>query len=316
MRHLPALAAATLALIAGPAIAQEILLFEGYEFGGRRFGANYSVSNLDGVDFNDRASSVVIRSGSWQLCTDANYRGRCVTHGTGEYRLASMGLSNQVSSLRPVGEGGPGGGGWGGGGSGGSVTLFEDFGFGGRAFGVDGPTENLGRTGFNDRARSMIVRGGAWEVCADDGYRNCRTFRPGEVANLGALAGQVSSLRPVGGGGGWGGGRPPPDWNDRGQVTFYEQPGFGGRSFAMNDEEIDNFAHTGFNDRAASLRIERGTWLFCSDADFRGTCRTFGPGSYPSLPGGLDRQISSARRIGGDYPYRNEPNWPGEYSQQ
>lgn len=292
---------------AGAAVAQDIQFFEGYDFNGRRYGASVSVSNMSDVGFNDRASSVIIRSGSWQLCTDAYFRGRCVTLQPGEYRnLGSMGLANQVSSARQVG-----GGGWGGG-SRGAVTLYEDYSFGGRSFGVNGPVENLGRTDFNDRARSMVVQGGTWEVCREDGYRGCQTFGPGEVANLGFLAGQVSSLRPVNGGGG---GSPPPGWGSQGRAILYEYPGFGGRSVAITEEVVDNFARTGFNDRASSLRVEGGYWMFCSDSDFRGTCRTFGPGDYPSLGGDLDRQISSGRRIHHDYPYRNNPNWSG-YTQQ
>jgi hypothetical protein len=50
-----------------------------------------------------------------------------------------------------------------------------------------------------------------------------------------------------------------------------------------------------FNDRAASMRIERGYWTFCSDPRFGGDCRTFGPGDYARLPNELDRNISSAR---------------------
>ena len=43
-------------------------------------------------------------------------------------------------------------------------------------------------------------------------------------------------------------------------------------------------------------------------ADFRGDCRTFGPGDYPQL-GWLSNQISSGRRISNDYPYNAPPAW-------
>jgi hypothetical protein len=72
---------------------------------------------------------------------------------------------------------------------------------------------------------------------------------------------------------------------------------------------MSNLDGTGFNDRASSLRVEGGYWLFCSDAGFRGTCRTFGPGDYPTLPPGLNNQISSGRRIHEDYPYNQSPAW-------
>ena len=101
-------------LASGSATAQAIIFFEQADFNGRRFGANESVSNMSSGGFNDRASSVVVRSGNWQHCTDAYVRGRCVTLNPGEYRnLGQIGLSNQISSARQLGgawEGGSGGG--------------------------------------------------------------------------------------------------------------------------------------------------------------------------------------------------------------
>ena len=72
---------------------------------------------------------------------------------------------------------------------------------------------------------------------------------------------------------------------------------------------VRNLDRTSFNDRAASLRVERGYWIFCSDANFEGDCRTFGPGDYPNLPGELNRRISSGRMISERYPYSAPPAW-------
>jgi hypothetical protein len=91
--------------------------------------------------------------------------------------------------------------------------------------------------------------------------------------------------------------------------VLYEGPNLSGRSFVVTNEYMANLDGTGFNDRASSLRIERGYWLFCSDASFRGNYRTFGPGDYPTLPNGLNNQISSGRRIHEDYPYNQNPSW-------
>jgi hypothetical protein len=60
---------------------------------------------------------------------------------------------------------------------------------------------------------------------------------------------------------------------------------------------------------AASLRIEGGYWLFCTDAHFQGTCRTFGPGQYAQLPWDVSNKISSGRRIHEQYPYNAPPAW-------
>lgn len=323
------LAAATFALAAGSAFAQEIVLFERTDFNGQRYGTSVAVQNLQQSGFNDRAESIVIRGGTWQVCTDAYFRGRCVTLDPGEYRnLAQIGLTNQISSLRQTGGWGGGdssGGSWGGGGGGGwggsgrALTLYEGNGFAGRTFDTDGDVSNLDRTGFNDRARSMIVASGTWEVCVDADYRNCQRFGPGRYASLGFLGGEVSSMRRIGGGsgggsgggwgGGWGGGPPPDGWGSRNRVVLFENTGFGGRSYTMPQDEVSNFQVTGFNDRVSSLRIENGYWLFCSDAYFAGTCRTFGPGDYPTLPSGLNNAISSGRRISNEYPYDRNPTW-------
>ncbi|MBK7592065.1 MAG: beta/gamma crystallin family protein [Betaproteobacteria bacterium] len=286
-------------LLAGSAGASDITFYENDGFNGRRFTATSSVSDFAGFGFNDRASSVTIRSGSWQVCTDAFFRGRCVTLDRGEYpSLGAMGLNDRISSAREVG--------WSGGGGGGGragVTLYDYIDFGGRSFAVDREISNLDGV-FNDRAQSLIVHAGTWELCADAGYGGgCQSYGPGRYASLGALSARLSSLRPAGGGGGggnWGGGGS--------RAVLYQGTNLSGRSFVI-ENYMPNLDGTGFNDRGSSLRIERGYWMFCSDANFQGECRTFGPGDYPTLSPGLNNRISSGRRISSEYPYNRNPNW-------
>jgi hypothetical protein len=78
---------------------------------------------------------------------------------------------------------------------------------------------------------------------------------------------------------------------------------------------MQNLGTTGFNDRASSLRVESGYWIFSSESEFRGQCRTFGPGDYTSLAG-LNNVISSGRRISNDYPYGEKPDWQGDSYRQ
>ena len=92
--------------MAGIAAAAEMTMYERENFRGRSFTANGTVPNLAYGGFNDRAEAVVIRSGSWQVCTDADFRGRCLTLTPGEYAsLRAMGLSVRVSSVRVLGGG-------------------------------------------------------------------------------------------------------------------------------------------------------------------------------------------------------------------
>lgn len=309
---------------AGAGAAQEITLFQGENFNGPRYTANGSVSDLARVGFNDRASSAAIRGGSWQLCTDSFFRGQCITLNPGDYpSLSTVGLNNQVSSVREIGwNSGGGGGGWGGGGmggggggpGGGSIVLFESPGQTGRSYTLNGPMPNLGGTGFNDRASSAVVSGGTWQLCADADYMStCEVFGPGRHDSLGGVTGRVSSARPFyagggGGGGGWTGGGGGGGWGGRTRVVIYEGPNFSGRSYTVNTDVLSNLDGTGFNDRASSLRIERGYWMFCTDANLQGDCRTFGPGDYPSLSW-FSNRISSGRRIANDYPYNAPPQW-------
>ncbi len=286
-------------LLAGGASAAEITLWEGPGFRGRSFSASQSVANFADVGFNDRASSVIVRDGTWQLCSDAYYRGRCVTLRPGEYgSLQAMGLENAVSSIRELG-------GWSGGGGGARVVLFEGGGYSGRAFNVDGPVPNFDPLGFNDRARSMVVNAGTWELCADAQYAGyCQRYGPGRYPDLGALSGQLSSIRPAGGPGGGG-----PGWGGGPRAILYEGPNMSGRSFVIGSQVMANLEGTGFNDRASSLRVEGGYFVFCTDANFSGECRTFGPGDYPKLPAGMNNRISSGRRIHQSYPYNASPDW-------
>jgi hypothetical protein len=92
------------------------------------------------------------------------------------------------------------------------------------------------------------------------------------------------------------------------RVDFFDGYQFDGRMYSINGT-VTNFSDVGFNDRAASLRVEGGYWIFCSDANFGGECLTFGPGDYPTLPWGLNYKISSGRRVQGNYPYTQNPTW-------
>ncbi|MFO1311512.1 MAG: beta/gamma crystallin-related protein [Burkholderiales bacterium] len=95
------------------------------------------------------------------------------------------------------------------------------------------------------------------------------------------------------------------------QVTLYSQERFYGQAFTTN-QPIYNFAGTGFNDRASSAIVERGTWEACENADFRGRCIVLRPGQYPTLAAmGLNNSISSLRRVsGGHHAYAPPPPPP------
>ena len=96
-----ALGATALAL-AGQAAAQ-ITFYEHDGFRGRAFSLDRRVGDFERFGFNDRASSVVVEGGRWEVCEDTHFEGRCVVLRDGSYdSLGRMGLNDRVSSARPV----------------------------------------------------------------------------------------------------------------------------------------------------------------------------------------------------------------------
>lgn len=101
-RHTKVALAASLLVLAGHAGAQ-ITFYEGEGYRGRAFTTDQGVANFDRTGFNDRASSVVVDRGRWEVCEDTRYRGRCVVLRRGSYQsLAGLGLENRISSVRAV----------------------------------------------------------------------------------------------------------------------------------------------------------------------------------------------------------------------
>ena len=81
----------------------QITFYEGEGFRGRTFATDKQVWNFDRMGFNDRASSVVVERGRWEVCEDARFEGRCVVLRKGSYEsLRGMGMENRISSVRPV----------------------------------------------------------------------------------------------------------------------------------------------------------------------------------------------------------------------
>jgi uncharacterized protein YcfJ len=90
-------------LAAATTAAAQVTLYSHEDLRGQQFTADGTVHNLERLGFNDRATSLVVDGGNWQVCEDADFNGRCVILRPGEYpSLDRMGLENEISSLRPV----------------------------------------------------------------------------------------------------------------------------------------------------------------------------------------------------------------------
>jgi hypothetical protein len=306
--------------------AGELTLFSGAGFQGREVTVREATRDLVPLGFNDRAASMIIRSGRWEVCVDADYRNECRVFEPGEYRNLDR-MANTISSVREI-EGGRGdyrndnradyrdrlderdndyrdndyrdddrdGRGHRRRYQAPSVQLFDTPGLRGRSVALRGDTADLVPLGFNDAARSMVIEAGSWEICQHRNYGGeCRVFGPGEYRYLDrAFQRSITSARVVAQEGGRG--RDDDERGRREGVELFSSAGFGGERVQVRDEVRKLDQQYNFHDRAGSLIVYSGQWEFCRDADFRGQCMTYGPGRYDRL-GSLHNAISSIRRV-------------------
>jgi uncharacterized protein YcfJ len=92
-------------LVAATALpaAAEITLYSRESFDGRYITFTDGERNLNRENFNDRASSAIVKGGRYEVCEDTDFRGHCMVLRPGQYpSLAAMGIGHAVSSVRPV----------------------------------------------------------------------------------------------------------------------------------------------------------------------------------------------------------------------
>jgi hypothetical protein len=216
-------AAAVLATLTHTAFAGELTLFADSDFRGARVTLQGDARDLRQLNFNDRVSSLIVRSGTWELCQDSNFSGRCAQFGPGEYR-ALPNFNDAISSVRELrgpgawrdgerdgrreewreheerreewreregyrGEGYRGGA---------PVELFAGPRFEGPEVAVGSDVRSLDDVGFNDRAVSIIIREGRWEFCEHGDFRGqCVVYGPGRYPFLEGMNNRISSMRRV-----------------------------------------------------------------------------------------------------------------------
>jgi hypothetical protein len=213
-------AASVLASMTPAAFAGQLTLFADSDFRGNQITLSNNVINLNDLGFNDRISSIVVRSGTWQLCEHKDFGGYCAELRPGEYRTLS-GFNDKISSVREVGygerrrdagddrRGGYDRDGHSGNDSGdyrgdrgrqggNAVQMFAGPRFEGQQFGLSGNLRTLNDVGFNDRTGSLIIREGNWEMCEHADFRGqCAVYGPGRYPFLGEMNNRISSMRRV-----------------------------------------------------------------------------------------------------------------------
>ena len=230
-KHSRWIVASAVALAAANAFAGQITLYERPDFQGRYVVANDGIPVVQAQGIGNTASSIVVVDGIWQVCTDANFNGRCAELPPGSYPGIDATLNGRIASVRQI--------------------------------------------GYADRPRPVAI--------APQPYPNPVAIAPQRYPN--PMPAVVN----------------PPLVT--GRALLYEDPNFGGAWVAFDRGEANDLDWAHFTNplhRAASIRVESGTFLFCTDIAFQGDCLVLGPGEYPQLPGPLITGVSSARQVG--YP--------------
>ena len=187
-----------------------ITVYEHPDFRGDSVTFRNEVADLRQHALNDRISSLEVDGNqAWEVCRDINFGGGCRVFQGSIDDLRAEGWNDRISSMRAVGfarGNGNNGRGWGWGNQRGNannresrLVLYDRPNFRGDARDVLNSATNLGSTG--DRARSVQIYGGTWELC-DGAFRNARCITVSEnipdLRNLGFRNG-VTSAREVAG---------------------------------------------------------------------------------------------------------------------
>ena len=95
-------AVAAVASISMPAAARGpgLVVFQEDNFGGESREIREDQPDLGWIHFDDRISSVQVNRGRWLLCSDSQYRGRCITVDHDIRKLDRIGMDDKISSIR------------------------------------------------------------------------------------------------------------------------------------------------------------------------------------------------------------------------
>jgi len=191
----------------------------------------------------------------------------------------------------------------------GRITLYERPGFQGDRVATIAAMPNVERSDLDDAAASVIVDNGTWQACTQANFRGtCAELEPGQYGNLDAqLNGAVRSVREIADSRGVTHVVVRPDTVAAveparttivvppGRAVLYQNANFSGAFAVVERGNAPDLDWARFTNPAASIRVESGNWLVCSDLGYEGDCRILEPGNYPNIPGMTG--IWSARQV-------------------
>lgn len=182
---------ASTAIFSSVAMGADLTLYADDDYQGRALGVVIDERQLGVLNFDKRASSVVVENGAWILCTGEEYSGQCITLEPGRYAsLRALGLDNAVTSVKRRDAAGigvfhdataPKSAS-----SAADIVLYASKNYLGPAHSVDRPRPDLRVESLQAEATSAVIASGSWELCEDPQFRGpCVTLGPGKYPSLG-----------------------------------------------------------------------------------------------------------------------------------
>ncbi|MEO5672990.1 MAG: beta/gamma crystallin family protein [Ramlibacter sp.] len=94
-------AIAAFTLVLGSQAMAQIVLYEREGYRGRSVVIDRDMRNLDRRGLGDKANSIVVEKGRWEVCEQPRFEGRCAVLRRGNYpNLQGTGLESNISSIR------------------------------------------------------------------------------------------------------------------------------------------------------------------------------------------------------------------------
>jgi len=106
MNKLSRAAIAVCTLVLGSQAMAQIVLYEYENYRGRSVVIDKEMRNLDRRGLGDKANSIVVERGRWEVCDQPRFAGRCALLRRGNYpTLRGTGLESDISSIRRARDG-------------------------------------------------------------------------------------------------------------------------------------------------------------------------------------------------------------------
>ncbi len=246
-----------------------IVIFDQTNFRGNPTNYSTTQSNI-----NKRAYSLTVGKGTWEICSGANFTGKCLRFASSVSDLNVYDFGGTVRSLKPVGAPTPPPT------TNPYIVLFTNQNFQGTPTNYDSARSNT-----NKSARSITVGSGTWEICDGSNYSGrCITLSQ-SVSDLSTynIGRTIQSVRPVTG--------PPMGSTEGWYIVLFTNQNFQGTP-TNYDRSRSSMTKT-----ARSVTVGMGVWDLCDGRNFSGRCITISQSVSDLSTYNISRTIRSVRPV-------------------